>query len=222
MKTYITAIILSMIFTPTTHALDIGYISSFINSDNHILEKEIINNSDNEHHVHIKIERISSPLKGGKVIPMDKPGELLLIPEKLTLPANARQSVYFNYKGKEDDKERYYRITWLDQELYHTQQDNPVHHSMIKSSSKVGTLIVVSPRKIKYDYQYNNGNIINTGNATFKVIAYGPCLDSISKTDCRENYFLIPGRSRELSRVDISDKNSHVTLWKNGQFISVK
>lgn len=222
MKVYITAIILLMIPHAPTHALDIGYISSFINSDSHILEKEITNNSDNEHQVNIQIERISSPLKEGKVIPMDKPGELLLTPEKLTLPANTRQSVHFTYKGQKDDKERYYRIIWLDQELYSTQKNHPAHHSMIKSSTKVGTLIVVSPRKIKYDYQYNNGNIVNTGNATFKVIAYGPCLKSISKTDCRENYFLIPGRSRELSRVDISDKNSYITLWKSGQFISVK
>jgi len=222
MRIYIAAIMSVMIFTLPVYALDIGYISSFINSDSYTLEKEIKNNSDNEHLVNIKIERISSPLKDGKVIPMDKPDELLLTPESLTLPANAHQSIYFIYEGKEDDKERYYRIIWLDQELHSTSQNNPTHRSMIRLPTKIGTMIVVSPRIIKYDYQYNNGGIANTGNATFKVIAYGPCLKSISKADCRENFFLIPGQSRELSRVDISDKNSHISLWHSGQFIFVK
>jgi len=222
MRIYISAIISLMTFIFPVYALDIGYISSFINSDSYTLEKEIKNNSDNEHHVNIQIERISSPLKNGKIIPMDKPGELLLTPESLTLPANTRQSIYFTYQGKDDDKERYYRIIWLDQELHSTQQNYPVHRSMIKIPTKIGTLIVVSPRKIKYDYQYNKGDINNTGNATFKVIAYGPCLKSISKTDCRENFFLIPGQNRELSRVDMSDENSHISLWQSGQFVLIK
>lgn len=222
MKKYIPALFLSIIFIYPAHALDIDYISSFLNSDSHVLEKEIRNASNDEHHVNIKIERISSPLKEGKVIPMNKPGELLLTPENVILSANTNQIIYFTYKGKEDDKERYYRIIWLDREIPNTQQNDSIPRVKIKIPNKIGTLLVVAPRQVKYSHKYNDGEIVNTGNATFKVLAYGPCLKSISNTDCRENYFLTPGRKIEFSRVDMADKNSHISLWQGKQFVSVK
>lgn len=222
MKKYILVLFLSIVFIYPAYALDIDYISSFLNSDSHVLEKEIRNVSNDEHHVNIKIERISSPLKEGKVIPMNKPGELLLTPENVTLSANTNQIIYFTYKGKEDDKERYYRILWLDRKIPNTQQNDSIPRVTIKTPNKIGTLLVVAPRQVKYSHHYSDGKIVNTGNATFKVLAYGPCLKSISNTDCRENYFLTPGRKIEFSRVDIADKNSHISLWQGKQFISVK
>lgn len=222
MKSCILALFLLINFTFPASALDIDYISSFLNSDSCVLEKEIRNSSTNDHQVKIKIERISSPLKEGKVIPMNKPDELSLTPNNIIIPANTNQIIYFFYNGEKDDKERYYRIIWLDREIYNVPQNNSMTHAMIKALNKIGTLLVVAPRQVKYEHQYNDGKIVNTGNATFKVLAYGPCLKSISNTDCRENYFLSPGREIEFSRVDIADKNSHISLWQGNQFVSVK
>ena len=222
MKIHITATILLIKVSFSAFALDVGPISSFISSNSTLLEKEIKNSSNNGNLVNIKIYRISSPLKEGEIIPMENTGELLLTQDNLVIPANSSRIIYFTYQGEEDDKERYYRIVWHVRELHHKQKSNLPHNTLMKTLAKIGTILIVSPRKVKYDYHYSNGKIINTGNATLRVLAYGPCLKSISKTDCRENYFLIPGREREFSRVDISDKNSHISLWQGVQFVSVK
>jgi len=222
MKKHILALGLAIGFISPSYALDVGDISSFINSDSSVLNKEIKNPTDSGRLVNIKIERISSPLEGGKVIPMEKPGELLLTPASLLLPAKANENVRFFYKGAEDDKERYYRIIWFDQALSDAQHGNTARSAMATASARIGTILVVTPRKVKYSHLYDNGKITNNGNATLRVLAYGPCLKSVEGKECKENYFLMPGRERKFSRVDLTNKNSRVALWQGEQFVPVK
>lgn len=222
MKKHILALALSMSFIFPAQALDVGDISSFINSDSSVLNKEIKNPTDSGRLVNIQIERISSPLEDGKVIPMEKPGELLLTPASLLLPAKSNENIRFFYKGSDDDKERYYRIVWFDQALSDAQKGNTTRSAMATASAKIGTILVVAPRKVKYSHLYDGNKITNNGNATLRVLAYGPCLKSVKETECKENYFLMPGRDRKFSRVDIADKNSRVALWQGEQFVSVK
>lgn len=96
-------------------ALDVGDISSFMNSDSSTLSKTIQNSTDSGRLINIRLERLSSPLDDGQVIAMDKPDELLLTPASLLLPAQASEVIRFFYKGPADEKERYYRIVWFDQ-----------------------------------------------------------------------------------------------------------
>lgn len=98
-------------------ALDVGDISSFMNSDSSTLSKTIQNSTDSGRLINIRLERLSSPLDDGQVIAMDKPDELLLTPASLLLPAQASEVIRFFYKGPADEKERYYRIVWFDQAL---------------------------------------------------------------------------------------------------------
>lgn len=98
-------------------ALDVGDISSFMNSDSSTLSKTIKNSTDSGRLINIRLERLSSPLDDGQVISMDKPDELLLTPASLLLPAQASEVIRFFYKGPADEKERYYRIVWFDQAL---------------------------------------------------------------------------------------------------------
>ncbi len=93
---------------------------------------------------------------------------------------------------------------------------------MATASARIGTILVVAPRKVKYSHTYDNGKISNTGNATLRVLAYGPCLKSVEGKECKESYFLMPGRDRKFSRVDINNKNSRVALWQGDYFVSVK
>lgn len=113
-------------------ALDVGDISSFMNSDSSTLSKTIKNSTDSGRLINIRLERLSSPLDDGQVISMDKPDELLLTPASLLLPAQASEVIRFFYKGPADEKERYYRIVWFDQALSDAQRDNAnrsaVHH----------------------------------------------------------------------------------------------
>ena len=105
-------------------ALDVGDISSFMNSDSSTLSKTIQNSTDSGRLINIRLERLSSPLDDGQVIAMDKPDELLLTPASLLLPAQASEVIRFFYKGPADEKERYYRIVWFDQALSDAQRDN--------------------------------------------------------------------------------------------------
>lgn len=73
-----------------------------------------------------------------------------------------------------------------------------------------------------FGYQYANRKIINTGNATLRVIAYGPCLKPVDGKESKENYYLMPGKSRIFFRVNTEDKKGRVAMWQAEKFVSVK
>ena len=222
MKKHILAIGLLLSTMTPALALDVGDISSFMNSDSSTLSKEIKNTTDSGRLINIHMERLSSPLDGGKVIPMDKQDEILLTPASLLLPAKASDVIRFFYKGPADDKERYYRIVWFDQALSDAQRNGSTRCAVATASARIGTILVVAPRKVNYRYQYANGTLTNTGNATLRILAYGPCLKPADGKDCKENYFLMPGKERRFTRVNVADKKGRVALWQGEQFVPVK
>ena len=222
MKKHILAIGLLLSTMTPALALDVGDISSFMNSDSSTLSKEIKNTTDSGRLINIHMERLSSPLDGGKVIPMDKQDEILLTPASLLLPAKASDVIRFFYKGPADDKERYYRNVWFDQALSDAQRNGSTRSAVATASARIGTILVVAPRKVNYRYQYANGTLTNTGNATLRILAYGPCLKPADGKDCKENYFLMPGKERRFTRVNVADKKGRVALWQGEQFVPVK
>ena len=222
MKNHILAIGLLLSTMTPALALDVGDISSFMNSDSSTLSKEIKNTTDSGRLINIHMERLSSPLDGGKVIPMDKQDEILLTPASLLLPAKASDVIRFFYKGPADDKERYYRIVWFDQALSDAQRNGSTRSAVATASARIGTILVVAPRKANFRYQYANGTLVNTGNATLRILAYGPCLKPADGKECKENYFLMPGKERRFTRVNVADKKGRVALWQGEQFVPVK
>ena len=222
MKKHILAISLLLSTMTPALALDVGDISSFMNSESSTLSKEIKNTTDSGRLINIHMERLSSPLDGGKVIPMDKQDEILLTPASLLLPAKASDVIRFFYKGPADDKERYYRIVWFDQALSDAQRNGSTRSAVATASARIGTILVVAPRKVNYRYQYANGTLVNTGNATLRILAYGPCLKPADGKECKENYFLMPGKERRFTRVNVADKKGRVALWQGEQFVPVK
>lgn len=222
MKKHILAISLLLSTMTPALALDVGDISSFMNSESSTLSKEIKNTTDSGRLINIHMERLSSPLDGGKVIPMDKQDEILLTPASLLLPAKASDVIRFFYKGPADDKERYYRIVWFDQALSDAQRNGSTRSAVATASARIGTILVVAPRKANFRYQYANGTLVNTGNATLRILAYGPCLKPADGKECKEDYFLMPGKERRFTRVNVADKKGRVALWQGEQFVPVK
>jgi hypothetical protein len=216
------AVTLMLMLLRPALALDVGEISSFMPGDSARLSKEIKNTTDSGRLVTIKIERISSPLASGTVIPMNSRDEILLSPASLILPANASDVIRFYYKGPNDAQERYYRIVWFDQALSEAGQNSARRNAVATTSARIGTILVVAPRQDRFAYQFANGRIKNTGNATFKVVAYGNCRNKQDGSDCKENYFVMPGKERAFSKVDVNDKKGRVALWHGEQFIPVK
>lgn len=222
MKKHLLALGLLLAGVSPAQALDVGDISSFMNSGSSTLSKEIKNTTDSGRLINIHMERLSSPLDGGKVIPMDKQDEILLTPASLLLPAKASDVIRFFYKGPADDKERYYRIVWFDQALSDAQRNGSTRSAVATASARIGTILVVAPRKANFRYQYANGTLVNTGNATLRILAYGPCLKPADGKECKENYFLMPGKERRFTRVNVADKKGRVALWQGEQFVPVK
>ncbi|MGP2693059.1 EcpB family pilus assembly chaperone [Serratia nevei] len=216
------AVTLMLMLLRPALALDVGEISAFMPGDSARLSKEIKNTTDSGRLVTIKIERISSPLASGTVIPMNSRDEILLSPASLILPANASDVIRFYYKGPNDAQERYYRIVWFDQALSEAGQNSARRNAVATTSARIGTILVVAPRQDRFAYQFANGRIKNTGNATFKVVAYGNCRNKQDGSDCKENYFVMPGKDRAFSKVDVNDKKGRVALWHGEQFIPVK
>lgn len=100
MKKHLLALGLLLAGVSPAQALDVGDISSFMNSGSSTLSKTIKNSTDSGRLINIHLERLSSPLDGGQVIPMDKPDEVLLTPASLLLPAQASDVIRFFYKGR--------------------------------------------------------------------------------------------------------------------------
>lgn len=222
MKKTFLLIILILSFIKPTWALDVGEITSFIYSNSNTLSKEISNPSTSGRLININIVRITSPLPDGKIIPMESKDEILLTPTSVLLPAKSNEIIRFFYKGPEDDKERYYRIIWFDQSLSETQQNDSQRSAVATASARISTILVVAPRQIRYNHQFVDGKIVNTGNATLRIIAYGPCLKPTQEGECKENYYLLPGKSRSFSRVDISKENGRIAFWQAEHFYPVK
>ncbi|MXD46984.1 hypothetical protein FQ011_24950, partial [Escherichia coli] len=99
----------------------------------------------------------------------------------------------------------YYRIVGFDQALSDAQLDNANRSAVATASARIGTILVVAPRKANNHFQYANGSLTNTGNATLRILAYCPCLKAANGKECKENYYLMPGKSRRFTRVDTAD-----------------
>ena len=205
-----------MLFIPgVSQAINVGSVTTFIDAGSQEVAKQIENGSDQARLVTISVTRITSPEEGGQEIPMEVSGELMLSPSRLMLPANARNNVRFFYKGPQDDKERYYRIRWLDTALSVDDQRNEHRQAVATTSAQIGTILVVTPRQQQFAYDLKGDTLTNKGNASYRTVAYGPCLKS--QELCKETYYDLPGKQRRFRQVNMRDTKSHLGLWQIGR-----
>lgn len=203
-----------------SQAINVGSVTTFIDADSQEVAKQIENGSDQARLVTVTVTRISSPEEGGREIPMEVSGELMLSPSRMMLPANAKNNVRFFYKGPQDDKERYYRIRWLDTALSADDQRSERRQAVATTSAQIGTILVVTPRQQRFSYDLKGDTLTNKGNASYRTVAYGPCLKS--QELCKETYYDLPGKQRRFKQVDMHDKKSHLGLWLGQEFVIVK
>ncbi len=203
-----------------SQAINVGAVTTFIDAGSQEVAKQIENGSDQARLVTISVTRITSPEEGGQEIPMEVSGELMLSPSRLMLPANAKNNVRFFYKGPQDDKERYYRIRWLDTALSVDDQRNERRQAVATTSAQIGTILVVTPRQHRFAYDLKDDTLTNQGNASYRTVAYGPCLKG--EELCKETYYDLPGKQRRLKQVNMRDPQSHLGLWLGQEFVVIK
>ncbi|WP_447835583.1 EcpB family pilus assembly chaperone [Aeromonas salmonicida] len=216
-----TILLLLLTYPLASQAINVGSITTFIDVGVQEVSKEIENNSDQARLVTVAISRLSSPEENGVEIPMEVDGELLLSPARMMLPAKAKNNVRFFYKGPMDDKERYYRITWRDTALSMDEQRGERRQAVATTSAQIGTILVVTPRQSHFDYALKDGTLINQGNASYRVVAYGVCREKPNE-QCKETYYDLPGKHRIFKRVNMNHEKSHLGLWLGPEFVVVK
>ena len=207
----------------STQAINVGDVTSIMGPDATSLPKEIINTTDTARYVSVSVERLSSPMAGGTILPMETKSELLSTPASLILPGHAREYFRFFYKGPEDNKERYYRISWTDEPVTEFDASKKKKQGEATTSAIISTILVVAPRQERFDYSRSNDTVTNTGNASFRVISYGPCRDRSKDTGqgCRERYYLMPGVSVKIKYTDLTNKKTRIGIWHGENYINV-
>ncbi|MBG3081766.1 hypothetical protein I4632_16300 [Proteus mirabilis] len=227
MKKIILACLSPLIFySQFAAAIHVGAITETMLSDQTILAKEIENNVDQARLVGLSIERISSPLEDGKVLPLVN-NEILISPANLILPGKTKESFKIFYKGPSDNQERYYRLVWRDDPVTETGSTQNAKAATATTSAMISTILVVAPRQEKFDYQFDKEArvVFNTGNSSFRTVATGDCMpDAVTKNEnnrCSERYYVMPGLGVKLKQVDVQSKKATVGIWHNDDFIIV-
>ncbi|MFH7527847.1 hypothetical protein AB2J22_21280 [Aeromonas sp. A5] len=214
-------LLISIFLSFNVFAINVGPISIFMSPERNEVSREIKNETEQARLVTVSVSRISSPEEGGRRVNADLDGELLLSPSRLILPGNSKNNVRFFYNGIVDDKERYYRITWTETGLSLQHESTESRQAVATTSAVISTILVVSPRKSKLDYAFDNGVLINKGNSSYRVVAYGICSDDPTKK-CKEVYYDMPGKNRTFKKVNVSNQKGHIGIWFAGRFIIVK
>lgn len=205
-------------------AVDVGDITAIMKSNDSMLAKDVANTTDVARYVGLKISKISSPLPNGKVVPMESNTEILSTPANLVLPGSAKDVFKILYQGPSDQVERYYRLSWIDAPILNTGNNKVEKGAQASTSAQINTILVVAPRQEKFEYQYKNGAVTNTGNVSFRIVAAGKCLDpnkDINNKGCRERYYVMPNTMIKLQHVDIRSSKSHVGIWHNDKYVNV-
>lgn len=205
-------------------AVNVGEVTSMMAPDEFSLSKEITNTTDSARFVSVTVYRLSSPMAEGVIIPMESKSELLSTPSSLILPGNAKDNFRFFYKGPNDDKERYYRLSWTDEPITESGYTQKSKQGQATTSAVINTILVVGPRKENFDFKREGDTIYNSGNAAFRVISFGTCKDK--KMDqgkgCRERYYIMPGKSVRIKYTDITNNKTRIGIWHGKTYINVK
>lgn len=227
MKKWLPTLVYSALFYGThASAVNVGEITSIISPDKNVIAKEVINTVEDARLVSLRVERISSPMEEGIALPMESKQEIMATPSNLILPGKGKDVFRIFYAGPKDDKERYYRLIWNDNPISEDGTSKTKKTASATTSATISTILVVTPRQEKFDYQYRDGVIYNTGNSSFRVVAFGPCkkppTDEDKKKGCRERYYVMPGLGVHLRVVDVSNKKHSVGIWHNEDYINVQ
>ena len=215
--------LLTTLIPLAAHAINVGDVTAMMPPDSSRLAKEIANTTESARFVSISVERISSPMADGVVIPMESKSELLSTPASLILPGMAKENFRFFYAGPQDDKERYYRLSWTDEPVSEYDASQSKKLGQATTSAVINTILVVAPRKERFAFKNQGDTVTNTGNASFRVISFGPCRDKTKETGqgCRERYYVMPGVSVKIKHTDLTNKTTRIGIWHGTDYINV-
>lgn len=91
---------------------------------------------------------------------------------------------------------------------------------LAQAKAIISTILVVQPRNKNLDYSLTDDGVSNKGNTSFRVSAIGECIDG--KKNCREVFYVLPGKTYRLHKVNLKAKGTHLSLWDVEHYIALK
>lgn len=205
------------------HALGVD-VTTILASESNSVVVDVENPDDSSAHlITLNVVATDSPYNGSELGPAN--GEVLFSPGRMILSPKQTATVKFIYEGPADDQERYYAIRWQDEVLAQNTSEDEGLEAQVLASARVSTILVVQPRHPiwKYEYDKNTGVLSNTGNISFKAVAYGPCAspNEGSRKNCEESRYVGPGHQTRFTTIDFTKPSAMVSIWKEGSIITL-
>lgn len=190
LSSYILFIILCLFYN-NAYALYIDTDISSMEADKTFFAKSYINDTKTTNLYSFSVYKIDRP--GSHEIGEEMSGgEIIFTPLKKILLPKEQEFFKIFYRGKVDDKERYYKIiiseTPFEAQSSVTQKKSPLFYPTIS----LETYFVVRPKQpnFKYESNPNEGVLKNTGNTYFRVILHDSCQASEDETP--DVFYLLP------------------------------
>lgn len=178
----------------TAFALYINADISSMEPEQTFFSKPYINDTKKTNLYHFSAYKIDRPGNHEQGTPIHD-GELIFTPLKKILLPGEQEFFKIFYRGEIDEKERYYKIiiseTPLDMRSHDEQKKQPLFYPTVS----LETYFVVRPKNpdFKYDLDFNEGSIKNTGNTYFRVLLHKNC-DPADETE-PYIFYLLPNQA---------------------------
>ena len=192
-KALLTAV--CMLAAPLTQAISVGNLTFSLPSETDFVSKRVVNNNKSARIYRIAISAIDSPGSSElRTRPVD--GELLFAPRQLALQAGESEYFKFYYHGPQDNRERYYRVSFRE---------------------VMDTILVVRPRQVQFKWSFDKvtGTVSNTGNTWFKLLIKPGCDSTEEEGDA---WYLRPGDV--VHQPELRQPGNHYLVY-NDKFIKI-
>ncbi|MHA7848589.1 fimbrial biogenesis chaperone [Serratia sp. D1N4] len=201
----------------TAMAINVGSLTFAMGQDKNFTAKRVLNNNKSARFYQVTIRAIDRPGEH-EINSRPADGELLFAPKQLTLQAGQAEYYKFFYRGPQDSRERYYRVSF---------REVPTPPPAVLRRQKAGanlepivvmdTILVVRPREINFAYKLDpqRGILTNSGNTYFKLLLKPGCNSSDEEGN---TFYLRPGDS--LVNPAIKQQGEKFIIY-SGRFISL-
>ncbi|WOE32311.1 MULTISPECIES: molecular chaperone [unclassified Acinetobacter] len=171
------------------------YFSSYIyemGSDENIMAKYLTNDTNSMNLYTIQSYEIEKPSNTNEVRINSKEKEILYTPLRKTIDKQSTDFFKLIYRGPQDNKERYYRVSFVETPLTSLNNNATTRSPSYLPSVALSTILIVRPRKQNFQYHLNEkqGLLKNTGNTFFRVIIHQGCNGT---DEDATHFYILPG-----------------------------
>ncbi|MEF3088824.1 fimbria/pilus periplasmic chaperone [Raoultella sp. Txe2.2] len=169
--------LLALCLPAVGQAISVGNLTFSLGAEESFAAKRVLNNNSSARLYQVSVVGIDRP--GGKEVrsrPAD--GELLFAPRQLTLQAGEGEYFKFYYHGPQDNRERYYRVSFREIPTRNRVERNTAGAAVsIDPVVVVETIMAVRPRQVAFKWAFDRqaGTVSNSGNTWFKLLIKPGC-----------------------------------------------